>query len=42
MFQNTDLSVSVMTGCVSEGSDASDFEAFAEHPLVSLSLIRYF
>lgn len=42
MFQNTDLSVSVMTGCVSEGSDESDFEAFAEHPLVSVSLIRYF
>ncbi len=42
MFQNTDLSVSVMTGCVSDGSDESDFEAFAEHPLVSVSLIRYF
>ncbi len=33
MFQNTDLSVSVMTGCVSDGSDESDFDAFAEHPL---------
>jgi hypothetical protein len=42
MFQNTDLSVSVMTGCVFDGSDPSDFEAFAEHPLVSVSLIRYF